>query len=232
MQQRYFDGSVKPVAPHRLDVVECSDGTRCNREDALLALDGTYHTTDEDRLEADTYFIHGVVDDYAKLGEEYTEYDDYGAEYTYVALEGMDDDAVRDGVRDYINNFAEVSPEECERIVAHIMDYEMIEAEHYSNEYSAWHGDGVEIGSFEVGEIEHQADLTQHNWYADYDKDELETILDAYKGDAYLSQWRGKYVHHNCLTLALSPGGRWHYFIPGSFIRDAVNDYLERCDAE
>lgn len=236
MLQRYFDGSLRAPAPHIDDIVECSDGTTMRRADAIKGLNG-YHSNDDDRYESDKEFIHAFIDDHAAWGCEYTEHDDYGGEYAYLAQESPSDYA-RDEMIDYIKSFADVTDEEANKLADELLMTD-VECQHEHNEYSAWRGDGVSVFSFSIGEIEHQIDLTDAEWYADYDKDELENIFEEYNGDAIISchSWynketgkreRGKAMRGNCITLILSPGGQWVYYIPGSTIRERVNEYLEQ----
>lgn len=238
MLQRYFDGSTRPVAPHIDDIVECSDGTTMRRADAIKGLNG-YHSNDDDRYESDKEFIHAFIDDHAAWACEYAEHDDYGGEYAYLAQECPSDYA-RDEMIDYITGLADVTVKEATDLADELLQAD-VECQHECNEYASWKGDGVSLFSFSIGEIEHQVDLADTEWYSDYDKDELENILAAYNGDACISCYsrynketgkheRGKAVRGNCLTLVVSPGGQWVYYIPGSTIRERVNEYLERDD--
>lgn len=251
--QRYFDGTLKPIRPHIDDIVTASNGESLRRGDALVDSEGNYHATEEDveyaeeeYAEARAERVHDVIDEHCRWTEEYTEHDDYGDGYAYCALEGADTDTMIDDVTEYIESWAgdELKEGEARKIATDIIERFGdcdIECEHYSSSYAAWHGDGVAIWSCEVGEVEGQIEVSEHEALAELTDAELEEALASYRGDAclyehskYVKDLDGRvstgYVSRGTITYYANPGGAWHYYIPGSYIKDRVEEYLEGCE--
>lgn len=251
--QRYFNGTLKPIAPHVDDIVTASDGQQLRRGDAIADSRGKYHSTEEDADYAEEEYreeiaerIHGFIDDHCRWTEEYTEYDDYGDGYAYCALECLDVQRTIDDVTEYIGKWAgsELRDGEARAIATDIVerfDGCDIECEHSSSEYAAYSGDGVSIWSMPIGEVEGQFDITDSDVFEGLTDGEIEQALATYNGDAYLYEQSrydkesGRrvgmgYVSRGTVTYCANPGGAWHYYLPGSYIKDRVNEYLEGCE--
>lgn len=248
--QRYFDGTLRPIAPHVDDIVTTSDGQQLRRGDALVDSRGEYHATEEDVDYAEEEYreeiaerVHDVIDEHCRWTEEYTEHDDYGDGYAYCAFEGCDPGDIIDGVTEYIEEWAgeELKEGEARKIATDIVDRLGdcdIECEYYNIEYAAWDGNGVSVWSMAVGECEDQIEVKEHEALAELTDAELEAALASYRGDACLYEHTcydkatGRrvgtgYVSRGTITYHTCPGGAWHYYIPGSYIKDRVEEYLE-----
>ena len=83
--------------------------------------------------------------------------------------------------------------------------------------------------------------MKEHEALAELTDAELESALASYRGDAclyehskYVKDLDGRvstgYVSRGTITYYANPGGAWHYYIPGSYIKDRVEEYLEGCE--
>jgi len=241
--QRTFDGQLVPTAKLPDDQVYTECGGLARRADCFEDLSGHYHLDDEDRREVDAEVVHDAIDSHCKWTEEYTENDDYGYEYAYCALEGLDAQRTEDEVAEYIEQWAGDELKEGEaralatKVVEEIGDCD-IEAHHQYSEYASYSGSGVCIWSCGVGEVEGHMDIADYDWS---DLDDLESILEDYNGDAYLyettvyNRETGKregrgYNDRGTITYYANPGGAWHFVIPADFIKNIVQEYLEGCE--
>lgn len=198
--QKMIDGSYAPVAPHRDDIVECSDGALRARHEALFDCRGGAHGDDEARHEADVAIVTEVLDGVVKWSEDYhTGNGDYPEAYAYIVHECSHDWASRIeewiqdsygdrcGHTDFDDRMAELVSFVCDRIAAH----DSFECEYDRSDYSAYSGKGCCLYSLDIGECEEQVDINYHaELKALHDCGALDDVLDDYRGEGYVSRSR------------------------------------------
>jgi len=194
---------------------------------------GNVHPSEDSKREADHEIVAEIIDAANKWACDYTEHQDYGDGYVFVALESDSANWNRN-VREWLDSHYDYYlPEYTLRalagaIVDRIDDCD-IEAAHQRNEYASWAGVGCCLFSFAVGEEEEQICLGDHpELKALHASGGLEGALKAYNGDAYVYQfshycaetktrvedghvWDGP---HPYVTIIANPGGAWHYVVP------------------
>jgi hypothetical protein len=253
-KQRLLNGGIEPVGSHPDDLVFVSDGTVRRLEDALADCKGGLHGDEDTRDEADAEIVKDIVDALCKGADEYTEHEDYGNGYAYIACEVSHDWPKRieawicEGGADYYgrSKWDGGIGKALAAIIAENADEFDIEAEHSRNEYEAYDGEGCCLYSLDIGECEEQVDITCFDELIELDgSGGLERALEDYNGDAYLCvndhydrekkrRVRDGYVRHSTFSFVTSPGGQWHYIVSKERMNEllcaAIISYCEDVD--
>ena len=82
---------VVPVSKHVTDMVTCSDDSECSIFDALEDCEGGYHSSTEDRHEADVELVTKILDGQDEWVSDYVENGDYVDGYFCILKEGHHD---------------------------------------------------------------------------------------------------------------------------------------------
>jgi hypothetical protein len=258
-KQITLDGELVPVVAHRDDVVECSDGTECRREEVLVDCRGKYHRDEDAVRDANDEIVKELLDAEDVWIGEYVASDDYGAGYAYLVSECSHgwgdrvgewlDDNYTDGEgwsrRPICNGNVR------EAIIAHIVeniDWSDYEPHYQSDEYSRWYGDGCCLDSFEVGEYEDQIEVSSRvEFKALAESGELEGCLDRYNGDLYIKcddhydRELGRRVRDGYISFGNFYGystgwGRWHYVVSVDRMKElvcaAIVEYCQNADSK
>jgi len=258
--QRTLCGELVPVAPHRDDIVACSDGTEMRRENALADCKGNYHRTAEERHEADVEIVTGLLNDIGKSADEYTRHADYSDNYAHLVDEINWKDCVEEWCDENDYEF-EVSFENWSRwdeFVEAMIDkvngsYDC-EAEYDSNEYACYTGNGCCLFSFDIGEVEEQIDINCHDELRKLHEDRrLDDVLDDVNCDVYVSRSRrreknektgyyepigretymndyGYDIDYPTFCIYTNPGGQWRFVIPAERMFELADEVFEEWD--
>ena len=245
MQQTTFGEIVglEPLVPvKRMPTVEMMLGG----PDEYFDIEGNPVEDEESVFEANADCVKKILDAECEWYEDYVKGDDYGSEYAYIAGEcGRTDwhDDVAEWVENNYSNYAgfdDWSGEMTRAIIDGVDLRNECEAIYGPNEYAAYSGDGVCVYSLDIGECEHQIDVSYHPILDELnDRGELEAILEDVEGSGDWglhnhARWDAKrgrrdgteYVHGGCLSMYVSPGGQWYLVIPHSRIEELAEEFL------
>lgn len=180
---------VVPVSPHVDDIVVTEDGIYAARCDSYADCRGNYHSSDDDRNEADVEIVTEILNNRDEWIREYTTgNDDYADMYAHVMCEDrasvahhirewFDDGDIVDMVDGLINDGHIELPDDtdswdyAEELVDSLSMNQLSDAmiddcidmmgyEYEGSEYAAYFGEGICLGSFAIDEYENQIDLT------------------------------------------------------------------------
>lgn len=254
-KQRTLEGALVPVAPHRDDLVECSNGAICARHEALFDVRGCAHCDDDARMEANVAIVREVLEGVEEWSNDYhTGNSDYPDCYSYLVDEVSHGWASR--IEEWIqDNRADLTDDD--DLVSELVEYLRInitgsfdcEAEYDRNEYSAYSGSGCCLYSLDIGECEEQIDVSSHDELKElHDLGELDDCFDALDRDfcIYRSRRRVRneetgyyeevgrktyapYDHHAdhpTVEIYTMPGGQWHFVVPAERMEELVLEYL------
>ena len=190
--QRTLDGQLVPTAPHRDDLVECSNGSVCPRHAALFDVTGCAHRTDEERFEGNVAAVRIILEEAEKWSEEYhTGNSDYPTGFGYIVDECKHEwpRAVKNWFIDKGDIYGRTEHDDyLDELISYICKeldggYDC-EPEFGANEYAAYSGPGCCLFSMENGEIEEQLDVNGHEILkALHEARELDDCLDALDRD-------------------------------------------------
>jgi hypothetical protein len=197
-KQATIFGALEPVAPHRDDVVECSDGSDCSREEALADCRGEYHRTDEERHDADVTIVEEVLDEAVKWADDYcTGNSDYPDGYFGIVDELSHEwpDRVEEWVRnEWGDYYGRTELDDCIGEVVKMVCAELdadfhCEPEYNGSDYSGYSGDGCCLWGFKIEENEEQIGvLDSPELSVLHEQRRLDDVLDSVNCDAYVSR--------------------------------------------
>lgn len=198
-KQYTLEGKLMPVAPHRDDIVECSDGTACARHEACFDVRGCAHREEEDRHEANVEIVREILKGVEEWSEEYhTGNGDYPDCYGYIVNETSHEwpDIIERWIRKaHGDRMGHTKYDDCmDKLVEHIymeLDSSDCEAEYDSIEWARYSGVGCCLFSLEIGEIEEQIDISCHPELKElHDLRELDDCLDELDRDFCIGRSR------------------------------------------
>lgn len=257
-KQHTLEGKLVPVAPHRDDIVECSDGTVCTRHEACFDVRGCAHRTEEGRHEANVEIVREILKGVEEWSEEYhTGNGDYPDCYYFIVNETSHEwpDSIERWIRTNGDRMGHTKYDDCmDKLVEHIcmeLDGSDCEAEYSRNEYSSYSGAGCCLFSLGIGEIEEQIDISYYPELKElHDLRELDDCLDELKRDFCIHRSRrrvqneetGRYeyvgretympfensTNYFCFSLFTMPGGQWHFVVPADRINDLICEFWEK----
>jgi hypothetical protein len=236
-KQATIFGTNEPVATHRDDVVECSDGSNCSRKEAFADCRGEYHCTEQERRDADVLIVEDVLDGVVKWAEGYcTENSDYADGYFCCVSEtshewsGPIEEWVEYGAEDILGH---VDLADTDGLVDSVVSYisENLDAgfdcepEYNHTDYSNYSGDGCCLWGFKIEEHEEQVDISCFDELKDlHDQRRLDDVLDGVNCDAYVNRNRRR--EKNEETGYYENVGRKTYM---PYDRDDENPTFEVC---
>jgi hypothetical protein len=192
-KQYLLDGTIVPVAPHRDDVVECSDGTVCARRDVCFDCKGGAHSNDDDRKESDVEIVRDILNGVVEWSENYhTDGGDYADGVAYIVHECSHDwparveEWIRDNHGDYYGRTKhdDRMEELVEYICNEIAAYDDYEPEYDRSNYSCYSGPDCCLYSLEIGECEEQVDVDAFDELkALHESGDLDDVLDELDRD-------------------------------------------------
>ena len=239
-----------PVGTHASDMVVCSDNTEMLILDAFKDCRGNYHSTSDDRHDADVAIVTEILENVDKWVTEYTtENTDYADGYSHCVDErshnwgDLFEDWIKENRDDYddYDDYATIITKMVENA-----DSDDCEPEYNRNEYASYSGDGCCVDSYAIGEYEEQIDINEFpELKALHDELRLDDILDDVNCDAYVSrsyrreknEKTGHYenvgretympyehnANHPTFETYHTPGGRWDWVI----CADRMNELFE-----
>lgn len=191
-QRNLFTNELEPVAKHRGDIVECSDGTTQSILDAFEDIEGVYHSCEDDRLEREVEIVQDVLTKVVEWNEEYaTSHTDFVGAYAHIVDEtshdwfGIVESWVEDNYPHHKHPYTSAWDKDViEKITEYVCEnlegsYDC-EEEYCSSEYAAYSGSGCCLWGFDIGEQEEQIDISCH--------DELQELHNAGRLDDCLDQ--------------------------------------------
>lgn len=178
------------------------------------------------------------------------------AEYDKIMEEGKDDPTVDQewGLDDYIKDrFCKLNNDYITGFILEHLDVGFdCEPIHGQNEYSAYYGNGVCLGGFDIGEVEEQVDITCHDELLElHNQGLLNDCLKKYNGEGCINldrrreknektgyyEYTGEesYDPYNrgstTFEVYTIPGGRWDFVVPeermNELRREAIVAYAE-----
>lgn len=259
-KQFTLDGRLVPVARHRDDIVECSDGTSCARHEALFDVAGCAHRDDEDKFEANVELVRDILERVVEWSDEYhTGNSDYPNSYGYIVNEVSHEwpkrieEWIRTQCGDYYGRTKyDGYMDDMVKYIRENLDGSFdCEPEYSANEYSAYSGVDCCLFSLDIGECEEQIDV---NSYPElkvlHDSGELDDVLDELDCDFCISRTyrrvrneetgyyenvgRKTYNPHGsdcpAFYVYTMPGGQWHYVVSADRMNELICEYLDDYD--
>ena len=197
MQNTIF-GELVPTAPHKNDLIDCSDDTVCRHEDTHYDVKGGAHSDADDRLAANVAIVEEILNGVDEWSCDYhTGNGDYPDGYDYIVHEESPNwpDKVREWVEneydEFVNSeFANEHSDYMDKLVEHICEgIDDFDVEYNSSNYDCYSGDACCLYSLDIGECEEQIDI---NCYPElkalHDLRELDDVLDRVNTDCYISR--------------------------------------------
>lgn len=225
-QQRTIPGlglePLVPVGPHRDDIVLCSDGSERPILEAFQDVKGEWHSSEEDRHDAEVEIVSDVLQSVTKWAEQYcTENTDFADGYIHIVDEVSHEWPTR--IRKWLeDNDYEYTDETVDKLCEQIDIYD-VEPVYSRCEYSCHDGSGCNLWGTDIGEHEEQIDISCHDDLAALnDEGRLNDLLDHASGDFCVGSSRN--LKHGTFEIYTMPGGRWDFVVPASRMEDLLNE--------
>lgn len=243
-QQRLFDGTLVDTRDHPEDLVERSDGTSMLRRNAIFDCRGNAYANMDDRHEADVEIVTEILENEDEWVTEYTtKNEDYPDMYCHIVEENPENwpPAVTDWLEEI--GFDKFTDDIVKLICKDMQGASDCETIYEGSDFDAYYGSGCVLDSFAIGEYENQMDFSAYTELQTlHDQDRLNDILDNINCDVHVSRskkrvrneqtgyyeevGRDTYNSHgsdylNLLTYHM-PGGRWHYVVSDSRMRELL----------
>lgn len=243
--------SVVPTRRHANDIITCADGACLEHSFVHYDCRGGAHSSAEDRHESNVAIVTEILMNEDKWVEEYTQSDDYGANYAECLAGDSDryNECVEEWIRNEYHDFYGYGQfDDCMEALVSEVVYELdgnfhIEAEYSASDYDSYSGDGCCVDSYSIDEYENQIDFDRHpELMTLHTSGDLDDVLDDVNCDVYVSRshvrekneetgnyentGRETYDPHGSDYPSIMgyhrPGGCWHYVIPMDRMKLAV----------
>jgi len=194
IMQKMFDGTLEPIASHPDDMVDCEDtGAYKRRAECVKSVDGKFWEAREERYDHERDLVETYFKDFIEWSDEHHASDDCVGEYAYLVWENREQ--ITGNVREALGNLLGDEWEDSDVSNDDLVD-DIVEAlsEHVEFDtttgYHGWSKHDVNFDSFDIGEVEEQVSINEHDLLRDLNvRGDLEEILVDLGSDFYFQQF-------------------------------------------
>ncbi len=241
-----------PTRLHRDDEVVCSDGSVMRAIDAYMDCKDGYHSSGDYAMDANAEIVTEVLNGVVEWSDEYhTGNSDYPDGCCHVVDETSHlwNDRVQEWVEDRHCGCGSIVNKIVETVCENVKGSDDCEPEYHPNEYSCYTGDGCCLYSMDLGEIEEQIDVTNHDELMElHHRNELDDVLDRIDRDFCINRSRPRrkneetghyeeygretympYDHnrdHPTFEIYTMPGGQWQWVVSKDRMDELVVDAI------